>query len=87
MTRYKAVMIDEEVAEEIKQMFPELSFNKAITLLTRVYKDYDSNSEESSDIVKRLEQRRALEQKLSLMNKPISAEEKQSNEVVECQDK
>ena len=86
MTRYKPVMIDEEVANEIKLLFPELSFNKAIGLLTKVYKDSNIQLQGSSDILQRLEERRALEKKLTPMNKTISEEEKQTTEVVPCQE-
>ena len=72
-------MIDSEDKVEIKQIFPELSYSKAVHILLKIYKDVDYERKASNDVFKRLEERRVLEN-----DQPII---KKQEEVAECQDK
>ena len=74
---YKPIMIDEELADEIKMIFPELSYNRAVRLILKVFKESDYNRE-SPDIFTRL--KRSAE---GLPNDPAKIKAEKEQEKVE----
>lgn len=79
MTHFKPIMVDEELCKELRISFPDLSYNKAVSLLLRIFRNSNLQyaSPEKSLIAKADD-----EENISIFD-----ELKTNDEVQKCQDK